>query len=62
MNSTTFAIFAIVYLVIALSTLAMPLAAAFYSLCFGASALKAVASKMSPPKPVRRSPFGYARA
>lgn len=60
MNSSTFAIFAVVYLVIALSTVAMPLAACFYTLCFGASALKAVTAK-SAFKPARRTRYGYAR-
>lgn len=60
MNKLTFAIFAAVYLVIALSTRSMPLVSSFFMVCTGLSVLKAVAASADT-KPVRRSPFGYAR-
>lgn len=61
MNASTFATFAVVYLAIASLTLAAPVACGFYILCFGVSAFKAFTSSVTA-TPVRRSPFGYARA
>lgn len=60
MNASTFAVFAAVYLAIALFAISMPAVAGFYTFCFGASALKA--SRTPAPQVARRSPFGYARA
>ena len=60
MNASTFAIFAVVYLAIALFSLAVPAIAGFYTFCFGASVLNAYRAKSLPV--ARRSPFGYARA
>lgn len=60
MNSTTFVLFALVYLVIALFVLAMPVVAAFFTFCSGASVLKAV--RTPAPKAVRRSVYRTARA
>lgn len=58
MNSSTCAIFAAVYLAVALFSLAMPAVAGFYLFASGVAGFKAFTPA---PVVIRRSPFGYAR-